>query len=203
MLPETAPSAPAAASIEALIPEPQGADIGVVVARMVIENAFASRKQARHDRQHANAAMASAQKAQLQHMRAEADRRYEAAKLEAWGKISEGACGVAGGLTSGLGAAFGSDKAPAATQGYGSAMSSGGKVAGGVFNLISAGERHEADLASADAKAAEMEASAQKNRQENADDELKEAREHMRKAMDFLSEFQSTQSKSMSAAIRG
>lgn len=191
-----------------LMPEPQGGDVGLIVAQLAIENAFEQRKQARNDRQHATSAMVAAQKDQIAHMREAADMRYEAAKLEAWGKIADGALGITGGvITAGT---FQSNAHSGAlgeairqnNQGWGSAFSSGGNVASGVTGLIAAGQKHAADNLDADAKADEMEATAQKRALENADDEIKEARDHVRTALDFLREFQSTQTKAMASAIK-
>ncbi len=200
-------SGAAALPIGGLMPEPQGADIGLVIAQLAIENAFTARKQARHDRQHANTAMIAAQKEQIAHMREEADKRYEAAKFEAWGKIAEGGCGILGGMVSGSGLfklIGGTDESGLQTRrGWGEAASSLGRVGSGVTSVITAGERHDADLEGAAAKAAEIEATAQKDAIGNADDEIKEAREHIRTALDFLRDFQAAQQKAMSSAIRG
>jgi len=210
------PSAGTSAAIGTLMPEPTGADIGLVIAQLVIENAFTARKQARQDRQHANAAMIASQKEQIAQMRQEADRRYEAARLEAFGKIGEGLFGVAGGAISasglfGIGGKMPTDDSSAssasevlqARSGWGSATESVGKVGSGITGLLAADGKRDADRASAAAKAAEMEATAQKDAIENADDEIKEAREHIRTALDFLRDFQAAQTKAMSSAIRG
>lgn len=192
----TAPATTAA--VGTLMPEPAGVDIGLAIATMVIENAFTSRSAARRDRRDANSAMIAAQKDQINQLKQEADERYAAAKLEAWGKIGEGAAGIAGGIVS-----AGTFGGPADRyKGLGSSIDSEGKIHSGVFGLLGASSRHDADLAGAAAKAAEMEATARKNAVENADDEVKEAREHVRTALDFLREFQSTETKSMASAIR-
>lgn len=191
-----------------LMPEPTGGDIGMIIAKLTIENAFEQRKQARSDRQHATTAMVAAQKDQIAHMREAADQRYEAAKLEAWGKIADGALGITGGLiTAGTfqSNAHSGDLGEAIRQnnsGWGSAASSGGNLASGITGWIAAGQKREADNLDADAKADEMEATAQKRALENADDEIKETREHVRTALDFLREFQSTQTKAMASAIK-
>lgn len=208
----------ASESIGTLMPEPKGADIGLVIAQMAIENAYTTRKQAREQRQHANAAMISAQREQLAQMRIEADKRFEAAQFEAYGKIGEGLAGVAGGLstagvlwsdsrTGGASDSRGSQgdgrqEVPKA-EGYGTALGSLGKIGGGVASAYAAGHRHDADLAGAAAKAYEMEATTQKHAIENAEDEMKEAREHIRTALDFLRDFEAAQTKAMSSAIKG
>lgn len=194
--------------VTSLMPEPKGGDIGMIVAQLAIENAFEQRKQARNDRQHATTAMIAAQKSQITHMREAADQRYEAAKLEAWGKIADGALGITGGLvTAGTfqSNAHSGDLGEAIRQnnsGWGSAASSGGNLASGITGMFAAGQKHDADNLDADAKADEMEATAQKRALENADDEIKETRDHVRTALDFLREFQSTQTKAMASAIK-
>lgn len=183
-------SSPTAAS---LMSEPvAGGDVGMIIAKMIIENAFTNRMQARQDRQRATNAMVEAQKSQISQMREAAENRYEAAKLEAYGKIAEGAYGVVGGAVSAAG-----------NDGAGQSASSFGKVASGSAGLVASGQRNDAENMDADAKAAENDAAQQKRLVEAADDDIKEAREYTRAALDFLREFESTQNKSMSSAIKG
>ncbi len=196
-------------AVGSLMSEPSGGDISMAIAQMVIENAYDSRKRARTDRQHANTAMVTAQKAQISELKKEAEKRYEAARSEAFGKIFEGAAGIAGGLAS---SGLFSTKTDGETTEYqrardsslGSSLSSSGKlVSGGVGFFETSGLRRESDLAGVAAKGYEMEATAQKKRIENTEDEIQEAREHVRKALDFLRDFQSTEAKAMSSALRG
>ena len=200
-------------SVSTLMPEPAGPDIALAIAQMVIENAHTSRKQARESRQHANAAMVAAQKDQIAHMRAEANKRYEAARWEAFGKIGAGALGIAGGVIKANGA-FGLVGAKSATgeltsagaqarDGWGDAAPALGQVGSGLIGLHTSGLNRAADRENTAAKEAEMEASAQKDVIDSADEEIKDARDHIRTALDFLREFQSTEAKSMSSAIRG
>ncbi|MBX3202233.1 MAG: hypothetical protein KF894_29150 [Labilithrix sp.] len=196
-------------AVGSLMSEPSGGDISMAIAQMVIKSAYDSRKRARTDRQQASTAMVAAQKAQISELKKEAEKRYEAAKSEAFGKIFEGAAGVAGGLVSSGLFSTKTDGATTAYQqardsGLGSALTSSGKLAsGGVGLIMTSGLRRESDLAGVAAKGYEMEATAQKRLIENAEDEIQEARDHVRKALDFLRDFQSTEAKSMSSAIRG
>jgi hypothetical protein len=186
----------AAGSIDSvLLPEPKGADVGTATAQMVIEQSFSRRKMARTDRDQSTSAMIAAQNEQIAHLKEQAGRNYEAAKLEAWGKIGSGVAGIAAG---GIGLLGEKGKGE-----YGAkAMEGAGGVWSGGAGLLSAGMKEDADNEGVVAKACENEATAQKRALENADDEIKEAREHARTALDFLREFESTRSKSMSSAIK-
>lgn len=190
-------------TVAALLPSPANVDVGVVVARMAIENAFTERKEAHADRKHANEAMEAAQKRQLAEMRREADRRFDAARLEAAGKIAEGGAGIFGGITLASSAKPDATKAESTkAEGLSGILGSGGKVAGALGSLDGAFARHAADDAGAMAKKYEMEAAAQKRVMDNAEDEVKEARDHARTALDFLRQLEETQAKSMGSAIR-
>lgn len=200
---QNATTTPSAAS---LMTEPAaGADVGMIIAKMIIENAFTNRMQARQDRQRATNAMVDAQKNQIGHMREAAEKRFEAAQVEAWGKIVDGGCGVVGGcVTAGLGGQSNmTDEGRQNNTGRGSAISSGGDLVSAGTSLWAAGTREEGEQLDADAKAAENDAAQQKRLVEGADDDMKEAREYTRAALDFLREFESTQNKSMSSAIKG
>jgi len=201
---DAATAAKAAGDTTTLLPEPSPrADIGLVIAKMVIENAFNSRKQARQDREHATKAMVAAQDAQVSKMREMAEKRYEAAQTEAYGKMAEGALGVLGGFATAGGFSKNDTQLKAQTNsGLGEVIGSQGKVLGGVMSLASAGDKRAADRLDADAKAFENEATQHKRTIEDADDDAKEARELSRTALDFLREFESTQTKSMSSAIK-
>lgn len=209
-----APSSPDGAAppnvVGSLMSEPKGGDVGMAIAQMVIENAYDARKRARADRQQANTAMVAAQRAQISALEEEAEKRHEAARWDAWGKIAEGGAGALGGMISA--GAF-STRAPPGTDaasddrtrdgGYGSAAGALGKLTSGGLGMFGADVRRESDLAGVAAKGYETEATAQKKRVEDAEDELDEAREHVRKALDFLRDFQSTETKAMSSALRG
>ncbi len=199
----------ATASLAALMPDPQNIDVGLVVAQMTIESSFRSRELARADKNQAQQAMKAAQDKQLAEMRRQADENRAAGMAEAIGKIVEGGLGVTGGVmsTGALGkATMNAEQAQLAAQkwqGWGTTAASLGKAGAGVFSLYSAGRREEADRAGVAAKAAETEAGARKHALDNAEDELKEARAHAQKALDFLRELRSTEARSMAAAIRG
>lgn len=186
-------AAPGVPGVASLMPEPTGggADVGFAIAQMIIETSFASKKAARHNRQQATQGMISAQKAQIAHLRQEAEKRYDAAVTNAWGKIAGGALGVAGGIFMAEG-----------KEGVGRALISGGDVAEGSLAIPAAGMERRAALESAAAKEAEMQATAEKAALDDANDEIAEAREHIRTALEFLRDFQSTQSKAMSSAIK-
>lgn len=187
---ETSASGPAAMP---LLDEPSASgDIGLMIATLVIDNAFTSRIRARQDRQDATNAMIAAQKDQIAHMRDAAEERYAAGQLEAGGKIWAGMFGIAGGA-----ATAGNE------EGVGKIYSSIGEIGAGAASLDAKSSARAGELLDADAKAAENEASQQKRIIEAADDDIKEARDYTRAAIDFLREFQSTKTKSLSSAIKG
>lgn len=185
-----------AGEVAPLMSEPGNTDIGLVIAKVEIDRAFTARKAARQDRQSAMRSLVSAQAKQVSAMRHEADSNYAAAMHDAWGKALGGAFNALGG---GLALAVTDPSKSAAINQVGGGL---GSVASAITGWDGAGEKLEADHAGATAKAAEMEATAFKDTLENADDELKEAREHADKALEFLRELSSAQSKTQSAAIR-
>src|SRR5689334_22165592 len=90
----TPPNPIAPASDAPLMPEPQSVYADFAIARLFIENAYTQRKDAREDKRAATASLIESQKAQIAHLREEADKRYAAAQTEAWGKIEEGVMGM-------------------------------------------------------------------------------------------------------------
>lgn len=198
-------SSGATPSIGALLPEPGAVDVGLAVAQMTIENAYTMKKQARADRGHASEAMIASQRQQIAELRKEADERHTAALFDAWGKITEGSFGAAGGLMS-AGALHWAKPAKFTldeSKGIGEATSAGGRLGAGVSSLFAAGEREEADLANVAAKEAENEATAQKRVLDDADADAKTAEDHARRALDFLRDFRAAEDRAMSSAIRG
>lgn len=185
-----------------LVPEPKPTgDVGLMIATMVIEDAFARRQESRADRKTAMDRMIAAQDDQIAQMRSAADQRYAAAQMEAWGKVAEGGLGVCGGVVS-SGALDSTRNLFLANEGMGRAYESLGKVADGVSGLLATSVKHAADLADANAKAAEKEATAEKGLVDDEDDRIKETRDDVKTALDFLRDYQSTQNKSMSSAIK-
>jgi hypothetical protein len=189
----------------ALLPEPSGGghgDVGQAMAMMMIDAAFAQRKTAREAKATAQNAMADAQKHQLEEMRAAADERYSAAKVDAWVQIGSG------GLTlgaMGVGAA-GKQLGNEAMKTYGKAvedgMTAGGNtLAKGLGGLVSSGMRHTADMSDASAKQYENAGKISKEVSEDWGDDVAAAKESVRKALDFLKEYQSTQSQTQAAAL--
>jgi hypothetical protein len=184
----------------ALLPAPRpSVDVGEAIAKLVLENAFTQREAARKDRNQATNAMAVAQQHQLANMREEADDRYAAACASAVGKMVEGAASVVGGAVALEGAC---GRGAAKAEARGQIIGGSGKVFSAGSDLFAAGWTHAADTASANAKADEMAAKAAESRTNDASDEMKEGQDTIRTALDFLREFHSTQSKSMSSAIR-
>jgi hypothetical protein len=179
-----------------LLPEPS-VNVELAIARMFIENAYTQRKAAHEDKRAAEGSMIAAQKDQIAKMRAAAEERFEAARLEAFGKIAEGAAGVAGGLA-GIGA-LGIEHNP---KEWDDSMTSGGKLGSGLLSLGAAGHKENAENLDADGKAAEMQQTVAKHEFDDADDAIKEAREHARNALDFLREYESTQAKTMASALK-
>ncbi len=185
----------------ALLPASQNVDIGEAVARMVIENAFARRQLAREVRASAAVAQEAAQKAQVEHMREQAEASYDAGMREAQGKVVSGLGGIAGAALGFAGAMWSNRGLVAA----GDAAKPLGDGASGVFDMEAHGFRRTADRLGAQVKADEMRAEAEKKRLDGADDDIAETRDAVRSALDFLREFQSTRAKSQTAAasIRG
>jgi hypothetical protein len=125
------------------------------------------------------------------------------------GTVGEGAGKVAGATAGARAEAFSAsavkDEASRAAGRAGGAAkiaeSSGGLVGSG-FKMAATFIRHEADIAESQAKAHEMRATNEKGMLDAAEDTTKEANEVIRKALDFLKEFQSTKAQGLSAAIR-
>lgn len=182
----------------ALMPAPEPAiDIGAAVARMLIEGAFERRQIDRTSRNAAAIAAEAAGRAQVEHMREQANAEHDAAVLQATGKIAGGAVGVAGGLAPMLGEGMRN----ATLRELGPAVREGGPVASGLFDLAAAGATGRAGTARADAKADELRADAEKSRVDAEQTDVDASRDDIRTALEFLREFESTQAKSQSAAL--
>ncbi|HEY8074329.1 MAG TPA: hypothetical protein VIF62_09470, partial [Labilithrix sp.] len=164
------------------------------------QNSFAQRKEAHEERNEADTAIVSAERDQIAQLREAADDRYSASRTEAFGKIVEGGCGFVGGMASA--GIFGKSDAQT-REGLGAMASSSGKVfSGGASFFVAAPKRHQADLDDANAKAAEMQATEQKHRLEAAADDIKDARDQIRTALDFVRQYEETKTKAQSSAIK-
>lgn len=201
-----------------LLPDPSGGgDIGFVIAKLVIENAYDSRKMAHDDKQSSMKTMVAAQDAQVKELHKQAEENFAAAQLQAFGQIGSGICGIGSGVIGAVGAAKEVTRLEGAktskeidiaktedqnAASWAGAMKSTGELSGGVFNFAASFRKKAADEAGARAKAAENQANIAKMAVDDASDEIKEARQHVNTALDFLREFEATQSKSMASAIR-
>lgn len=189
---------PAAGSV---LPMPMHdlADVGQVIAQLEAELGFERRRTARATRNAAEAAMESAQKRELAEMRKAADERYAAAQVEAWGKIFTGAAAVGGVGLSVLGRVEWRD---CLLEKSDILVRDGvNRVVDGGLGLVSSGMRHEADTADEAATAARYAAKSLERLVEEAVDDEAAAKESIRKALDFLREYESTRAQSRSAAL--
>jgi hypothetical protein len=197
------PCAPAASEPAAgsLLPLPTHdlTDVGQVIARLQTELGFERRKSARATRDAAQAAMESAQKRELAEMRKAADERYAAAQVEAWGKILTGGAAIGGVGLSVLGRV---EWRNCLLEKSDTLVRDGvNRIADGVVGLAASGMRHEADAADEAAAAARYAAKSLEKIVEEAVDDDVAAKESIRKALDFLREYESTRSQSRSAAL--
>lgn len=198
LLPDAGSAPTMTAGPSTLMPSPEpSVDIGAAVARMLIESAFERRQLARSSRNAAAIAAEAAGKAQVGHLREQAEAEHDAAVLQATGKIAGGAIGVAGGLMPMLGEGMRN----ASVRDLGPAVREGGPVASGLFDLAAAGATGRAGNARADAKADELRADAEKSRGEAEQSDVDASRDDIRTALEFLREFESAQAKSQSAAL--
>jgi hypothetical protein len=182
-----------------LLPEPAitPLDIGQAIAELVIDSAFAQRKNAREAKQKAEGAMEAAQKQELAEMRAAADEKYTAAQIEAWTQIATGAVTVGAIGLSAAGGGVGDAGSYVAE-----AMKDGGTDLGkGTGKLASSAQQHEADRSTAAAKEAEQAAGRMKTAVEDCADDVRATKESVRKALDFLKEFQAAESQTRAAAL--
>lgn len=199
----SAPCDPIAVELAAdtLLPTPtiSLADVGQLIAQLETEMGFQRRKSARDARDVAQSAVDSAQKRELAEMRKAADERYAAAKVEAWTKIVTGA-GTVGAMA--LGDVAAKKWRNSLLEKSGDLMKDGvNRVADGASGLVSSGMRHEADRADEAATAARYAAKSLEKLVEEAVDDERAAKESVRKALDFLREYESTRSQSQSAAL--
>jgi hypothetical protein len=174
-----------------LLPDPASTaainmDAGQAMAMLMIDSAFARRTTAREAKTKAESASADAQSQQLHRMREAAEHRYDAAQMDAWVQIGSGAVTLAG-----------------TRFGTGGMNVAGGvsSFAKGIGGLASSAERRAAERADASAKQHELTAKLMKDIGEDWGDDVRAAKESVRKALDFLKEYQSTQSQTQAAAL--
>lgn len=183
-----------------LLPEPEAAlaNVGQLVAELAIESAFARRKGTRDARSIAERAMEGAQRAELAALQRAADERYAAAKVEAWTQIG------AGGLVSasaGCSVAGNSARNCLLAQSDLAVREGLAPILKGIGGLHSSGLKNNADAAEQAATAARYAASSLGKLIEQAVDDEKSTQESVRKALDFLREYESTRSQSQAAAL--
>lgn len=195
------PSSPTAAT-NGLVSAPKHVDIGEAIARMVIESAFSRRAQARDDRKQATESMVQSQQRQITALRAEAEERFVQARTAAIGKGLEGGARIAGGVIT-ISGATASDSTSKALKGWAEGTSASGSVVASGFDLFAGDHGRDADRAGIRAKTHGMASEAASKQINGAEDEIAEAREHAKKAIEFLKEFNATQHRATSAAIRG
>ncbi|HSO36604.1 MAG TPA: hypothetical protein VLT33_28960 [Labilithrix sp.] len=196
------PPATSGAGDAPLLPEPSSAnvDVGQAIATLMIDSAFAQRKTAREAKQKAESAMIGLQKEEIAQMQKAADEKYTAAKIDAWVQIGTGVVsGVGIGLS--LAGPAGSKLAEVGNT-FTKFTENGGKDGTkGTFGLWSGAERFAADSSEAAAKEASHGASNMKSAIDDCGDDVRATKELVRKALDFMKEYQSAQSQSQAAAL--
>jgi hypothetical protein len=164
------------------------------MATMLIEAAFSQREGARESRTAAEGALESAQRREIEEMRAQADARYAAAQVEGWSQVAAGTIGLVG--TTVAVCATGDT----ATIGDGVSRT-GPDLTKGIGGLLASGYALSADEHGAAAKEAEQVASHRKAETDDASEDARSARETVRKALDFLKEYEESVAQTQAAAI--
>jgi hypothetical protein len=182
--------------------EPQ-VDVGTAIAQMVIEQSFTRRKMVREHREVTTRALASAQKQELQEMEKAAEAKHSASMADAWGTALSGGVRLAG---AGVGMLGGAGAKPWLSETTRKAVNDAGASAGDVGKGVSVGfsAAHNRDAAQAESAAKGQANAAQEAKRslEGMDDELRDARDSARKALDFVRDFNAAKQASQSAALR-
>lgn len=205
LAPQVAPpasaSAPEAEPGPVLPPAPRlpAASVGEAIAMLVIEASFERRDAARELRGANTAALGQAQRAELAHLREAAEKRYDASMMKAGFQIAGGVVSLGGLAAAPAGAAM--RNAPLNT--VGSVLQNGAvsAVLDGTGTALSAGATRAADRHDASAKSCEHAARALRDVNEDTRADLEASRESVRKALDFLREFERTQAQTVAAAL--
>jgi hypothetical protein len=177
-------------------------DVGAAMATMMIDSAFAQRKTAREAKARAESMMVAAQQQQIEQMRQAADDKYDAAKTDAWIQIGTGAVTLAAIGAQAGGAATGNATVMTVGATTSQVMTNGGTdIAKGTGTLYSSGLRHDADYADATAKQYEHAAASMKTCSEDWGDDIRANKESVRKALDFLKDYEAAQQQTQAAAL--
>jgi len=196
------PPATVSAGDAPLLPVPTNAnvDVGQAIATLMIDSAFAQRKTAREAKQKGESAMIAMQKDEIAQMQKAADEKYTAAKVDAWVQVGTG---VVSGIGVGLSLGGAKDSKLAKIGGaYMKFTENGGKDATkGTFGLWSSAHRFSADSSEAAAKEASHGASNTKSAIDECGEDIRATKDLVRKALDFMKEYQSAQSQSQAAAL--
>ncbi len=197
------PNAPVAADAPPLLPPAETTatgDVGLAIATLVINAAFEQKKGARTAKGRAEESRAQAEKQEIVKMHEEADEKFAAAQVDAWMQIGTGAFSLAGaGLAAG---GEGLRNAPMANIGKGMSQGGWADVARGIGGLATAGMRDRASDAEAAAKEQGFVVDHAKEASSEATDDMKDAQDSIRKALDFLKDFNAAQSQAQNAAMR-
>lgn len=193
LVPSEASAAPESTAASLLTSPDPNIDVGQAIATLSIESSFERKRIARSERNTAEKAQHEAEQRQLSEMEKQADEKYAAAKWNAIGEIVSGGTSLAG-----AGIALG---AKSNNQAWMQTGEAGGKVMDGSFKLVGAYHDREASSAEVAAKAAEQTAGHAKTMIDDARDDADSAKESIRKALDFLKDYQSAQQQSQAAAI--
>jgi acyl-homoserine lactone acylase PvdQ len=192
------PSNASASAVPDLVPAAQtspNVDAGEAIAMMLIDNAFARRKTARDGRTSAQSSMAAAQKEELVQMKKEADDKYSAALIGGLTKIGLGAVSLGATGASGIGEVARNGALKTAGDFSSAFLDKGGsKMTEGVTGLWAEGYTRDASTAATAAKRSEHAAIQLKSVAEDWNEDISAAKETVRKALDFLKEYQSTRS---------
>jgi hypothetical protein len=175
-------------------------NVGMMIAKLLLENDDARKELAKQDRRAAEADLKAEQTTQLSEMKEAADKRQAAGEEEAWGKM------ISGGLE--LGAAVAPLAAPSGSllldPKVDAAIGNGaGTAINGAFTLDASGKTREAADADQRSKAAEMAASEAKSRVDDARDDKRAAEDAVGRVLDWLGKMQDLSADTARSALGG
>ncbi len=180
---------------EPLLPAPSTAnvDIGLALATLSIDSAFERRKSARELKNQSERALSESESAQLANMEESAEQKLSSARLAAVGETAAGVLSIAGACV-----ALKSPNVAGSSLEVGKGASS---LTSGTFKLLSSKDESDASEADVRAKAAEQAAGHFRDRFGDAKDEIDATHDTVSKAIDFLKEYESSQSQTAAATL--
>lgn len=205
------------------LPEPQlqslanGPDLGAAIAAMVMMTAKESKKAARTARDAAYASMEAAQRDQLAHMREEAEAKFIGGMASGIATVGSGALSIGGGMSDaaaathqaevdrmnkvGEGASRTEEFARQNAAGTASWLNGGSTGLQGAGKITETAESFSAEHSGEAAKGDEMRADAAKRSAEAARDDIDDAKDVLKKAMDFYKEYTTAKNDAQKAAF--